>query len=301
MKRYEPEGLGSVRAPLTEAGLRRAMERGTVLEAMVTHCDAAHTLYLDLGAAQGQMPREEAAPGVAEGVTREAAVLSRVGRMTCVRITSLCQTPDGLVAHCSRRLAQQEAWDTYLTGLRPGDILPAVVTGLARFGAFCDIGRGVLGLLPMAYIAVTHTRDAGERFSLGQQIRVVIKEIADGRITLSHRELLGSWRDNAAQFEADQIVPGVVRGVMPYGVFIELTPNLAGLCEPREDLKPGDRVSVWIKSIQPERRKIKLAVVSKLPPLSEPPRYRYFRREGHLDFWQYAPAQADREPILTCF
>ena len=303
MKRYEPEGLARSGVPMTEMRLRQAMERGTVLEAMVTHCDAAHTLYLDLGEAQGRICREEAAVGVAEGTARETAVLSLVGRVVCFRVMELSQTTDGLIAGCSRRLPQQEARDTYLETLHPGDILPAVVTGLARFGAFCDIGRGVTALLPTGWITVTHTEDASERFSLGQQIVTVVREVADGRIALSHRELLGTWRDNAAQFAPGQVTPGIVRGVMPFGVFVELTPNLAGLCEPRTDLQRGERVSVLIRSIQPEKQTIKLSVVSKLPPSAEPPRYRYVRRTGHIDFWQYAPTASENggTPILTCF
>ena len=301
MKRYEPEGLG--RVPMTEAQLRRAMEHGTVLEAMVTRCGADHTLHLDLGEVQGRISREEAAVGVAEGAVRETAVLSLAGRVVCFRVLELRQTSDGLIAVCSRRQPQQEALNTYLAALRPGDILPAVVTGLARFGAFCDIGRGVTALLPSGWIAVTHTEDAAERFALGQRIVTVVRGVADGRITLSHRELLGTWRDNAAQFAPGQVTPGIVRGVMPFGTFVELTPNLEGLCTPQTDLRRGERVSVLIRSIQPEKQKIKLSVVSKLPPSAEPPRYRYVRRTGHMDFWQYAASESDakRAPILTCF
>jgi len=303
MRRYEPEGLRRSSAPMTEERLLRAMERAAVLEAMVTRCDAAHTLYLDLGEAEGRISREAAAVGVAEGTVRETAVLSLVGRVICFRVLELHRTADGLIAGCSRRLPQQEARDTYLAALRPGDILPAVVIGLARFGAFCDIGRGVTALLPAGFIAVTHTDDAAERFAPGQQLTAVVREVADGRITLSHRELLGTWRDNAALFAPGQVVPGVVRGVMPFGIFVELTPNLAGLCEPQSGLQHGDRVSVLIRSIRPEKQKIKLSVVTKLPPSAEPPRYRYLRRTGHMDFWQYAPPESSAKgtPILTCF
>ncbi len=303
MKHYELEGklLSLSRRQFTPEGLRRAQERGTVLEAVAAYCDEAHTLWLDLGGIRGRIPREEAALGVAEVAVREIAVLSRVGRPVCFRVMALRETPDGWLADCSRRMVQQEALEALRTGLRPGDILPATVTGLARFGAFCDIGCGVTALLPTAHIAVAHSRDAAERFAMGQEIYALLRSTDGDRFVLSHRELLGTWRDNAAQFAPEQTVPGVVRGVMPFGVFVELTPNLCGLCEPREDLQFGDRVSVWIKSIQPETQKIKLAVVSKLPPTREPSQYRYLRRSGHMDFWQYAPAVGDREPILTCF
>ena len=49
-----------------------------------------------------------------------------------------------------------------------------------------------------------------------------------------------------------------------YGVFIELAPNLAGLAEPDDTLAPGQLVSVYIKSICPQRMKVKLAVTQVL-------------------------------------
>lgn len=304
MKRYEPEGkqLRNQHKPLSMERLRRALERGTVLEAVVQRCDEMHALWLDLGGIPGRIPREEAALGIKDGTAREIAVLSRVGRPVCFVLTALREEREGgWVAECSRRLAQQEALDALKHNLRPGDILAAVVTGLAPFGAFCDIGRGITALLPTADIAVARSREAGERFSLGQEICAVLRSRDGDRFVLSHRELLGTWRDNAARFAPEQTVPGIVRGVMPFGVFIELTPNLCGLCEPRDDLEFGDRVNVWIKSIHPESQKIKLALVSKLPPENAVPVYHYFRREGHMDFWQYASASGNREPLLTCF
>ncbi len=82
-----------------------------------------------------------------------------------------------------------------------------------------------------------------------------------GRITLTHRELLGTWEENAAAFGASRTVSGIVRGVEEYGVFVELAPNLAGLAEPKEGVGEGDPCAVYIKSIIPEKMKIKLVLV----------------------------------------
>lgn len=302
MKLFAPEGAAPPSpGPWTEARLRRAMANEEVLTAVVHRCDAAHMLHLRLGGIRCRIPLAEAALGPGGGPPRAAAAAACVGRPVCFHVTALTEDEAGLCALGSRRAVQAEALAAYLAGLRPGDILPGVVTGLAHFGAFCDLGQGVTGLLPAGRIAVSHTRDAAERFRPGQRLYAVVQSTEGGRITLSHRELLGTWRDNAARFAPGQVVPGIARSVMPYGTFIELTPNLSGLCEAEPRLEPSERVSVRIKSIQPERRKIKLAVVHRLPPSAAPPSYRYFRREGHMDFWQYAPALREKAPILTCF
>ena len=46
------------------------------------------------------------------------------------------------------------------------------------------------------------------------------------------KELLGTWLENAAAFAAGETVVGLVRSVEPYGVFVELAPNLAGWPRP---------------------------------------------------------------------
>ena len=121
------------------------------------------------------------------------------------------------------------------------------------------------------------------------------------RITLTHKELLGTWLENASRFSEGDTVRGTVRGVMDYGCFVELAPNLSGLADAREDLRPGDGVSVYIKSIRPERMKIKLQVIEKLPPLAEPEPLRYQITDGVLDRWVYSPANCERPPVITEF
>lgn len=121
------------------------------------------------------------------------------------------------------------------------------------------------------------------------------------RITLTHRELLGTWMENASRFRPGETVRGIVRSVKDYGSFIELAPNLSGLADARERLSPGDCVSVYIKSIRPERMKIKLQVIEKLPPLPEPEPLRYQITDGVLEHWVYSPPNYEKPPVETTF
>ena len=108
-----------------------------------------------------------------------------------------------------------------------------------------------------------------------------------GRISLTHKELLGTWQENADRFHPGQTVMGIVRSVESYGVFIELAPNLAGLAEYRDDVKPGDGCSVYIKSILPQKMKIKLVLIDTFPaPAPAPPEY--FIRSGSIREFHYA-------------
>ena len=79
-----------------------------------------------------------------------------------------------------------------------------------------------------------------------------------------------------------------------YGIFVELAPNLAGLAELRPGVEPGDRVSVYIKAMIPEKMKIKLIIVDTgaVPPQKSS--LRYFVKDGHLDSWRYSAPECTR-------
>ena len=301
-KLYPPEGLRPP-IPLTLPGLREALETGAILEAPVQRCGVDHTLCLDLGGVRGIIPREEAVAPWISGAERDIAVLSRVGKPTCFTVAAVEADGKGApVARLSRRAAQERAMDYFLEHLEPGSVLTGRVTRLEGFGVFVDVGCGIVAMLPIEHISVSRISHPKERFQTGQKILAAVWAIdrEAKRITLTHRELLGTWMENASRFRPGETVRGVVRTVKDYGSFIELTPNLSGLADAKERLSPGDGVSVYIKSIRPERMKIKLQVIEKLPPAPAGP-IRYQVTDGKLDRWVYSPPDYEKAPVETVF
>ena len=305
---FLPEGsygaLPSVRQALRSLeGLRRAQDEGRILESCAVRCTALHDLLFDFDFARGVMPRACCALGLAEGQVREIAVLSRVGKPTCFVVTDIDEQTDPPTVWLSRTVAQRRAQEELLTSLVPGDIIPATVTHLEPFGAFVDAGCGVPSLIGIENLSVSRICHPGDRLTVGQSILAAVRTVEpeNRRISLTHRELLGTWAQNAALFSVGETVRGVVRSIEPYGVFIELTPNLSGLAEPRADLRPGMAVSVYIKSILPQRMKVKLTVIDVLAPYDAPTPPRYFITEGHIDEWVYTPACCDKKIVKTIF
>jgi len=308
---YLPEGLllhteKNQKSITSLQGLMLAMENRTILEGKVLLCDAAHNLVVGLGPYTGIIPRSEAAIGIEEGETREIAVISRVGKAVAFHITGIETLPDGNVSiRLSRRSAQQEAMRWLLNTLSPGDIIPARITHLEPFGAFVDIGCGNISLIGIENISVSRISHPQDRFEIGQKIKAAVLHIDEinSRITLTHRELLGTWCENASHFENGQTVRGVVRGIEEYGVFVELAPNLSGLAERRDNISEGDMVSVFIKNITPDKMKIKLIIIDVFPDekvetISDSD---YFVHEGHISKWQYSPEYCGKKNIFTDF
>ena len=190
-----------------------------------------------------------------------------------------------------------------LQELKSGSVVAGRVVRTEPFGAFVDIGRGIVALLPTEYISAARIRHPNQRFRVGQKILAAVKTFdrAAKRITLTHKELLGTWLENASHFSVGDTVRGTVRGVMDYGCFVELAPNLSGLTDRREDLHEGDAVSVTLRSIRPERMKIKLQVIEVLPETAEPKPPVYQITDGVLDRWVYSPANYEGTPVITDF
>ena len=272
------------------AALTEAQVRETVLEAPVIMCDTEHNLIVDLGCIRGIIPRDEGALGITEGTTRDIALISRVGRTVCFVITAFKTDGNGkTVAILSRRSAQKLCREYILNNFENGDVIDAKITHLESFGAFCDIGCGNIALLPIDAISVSRISHPKDRFRVGDDIKAIIKSVAeDGKITLSHKELLGTWEENACEFSAGQTVTGVVRSVEDYGIFVEITPNLAGLAEPRENVKVGQQASVYIKSILRDKMKIKLIIIDSFDS-SYSPEIKYFIPENKVTKWDYSP------------
>ncbi len=271
-------------------GLRAAMENGVILEGRSFLCDSDRNLHVAVGPFRGVMPREECVYAK-DAEVKDIAILSRVGKPVCFRVTDLRTDGEGrTVPILSRREAQRECTHRYAEKLSAGDVIDAKVTHLDPFGAFCDIGCGLVALMPIDCMSVSRINHPRERFAVGQRIRAVIRRPADetGRITLSHRELLGTWEENASAFSPGQTAAGIVRSVESYGIFVELTPNLAGLAEYKADVRAGQHAAVYIKSILPQKMKVKLAIIDVCEGDGVMNAYRY-PDATHLDYWRYSP------------
>ncbi len=299
---YKPEGfsIGSAENRecfYSQAALEKAAATGKILEAQAVLCDAEMSLTVDLGCMKGIIPKEEAVYNVTGEPVKDIAVITRVGKTVCFKIIDFETRNGETAAILSRRAAQKDCMENFLMTLVPGDIIDAKVTHLEPFGAFVDIGCGIVSLMSIDCISVSRISHPRDRFYTGMHIKAVIKSIdyETTRIYVSHKELLGTWEENTARFGVGQPVAGIVRSIESYGIFVELAPNLAGLAEYRDGITPGQRAAVYIKNIIPEKMKIKLVLVDAYggtAPLDY--RFDYFETGTHIDKWIYSPQACDR-------
>lgn len=309
MKEYLPEGF-LFGTPENTAylssyqSLTECLKAEKILEAPCVVCNSDHDLVIDLGCMRGIIRREDGALGITEGTTKDIALISRVNKPVCFVVTDFERDINGMIrAVLSRKKAQQMCWENYISRLIPGDVIPARVTHLEQFGCFVDVGCGIPSLIPIDLISVSRISHPSDRFYVGQDIKAVVKSFENDRICLTHKELLGTWEQNAALFSQGETVTGIVRSIEDYGIFVELTPNLAGLAEPHENIGVDQCAGVYIKAIIPEKMKIKLIIVNASDNSDSAfhnNELNYFINSGHIDSWIYS-AENCKKRIETYF
>lgn len=154
-------------------------------------------------------------------------------------------------------------------------VVTATVRRLSPAGLIVSLTDGREGLIRERELAWDAEAREGwrKRYRPGDTLQaVILKKEADQHLELSLRFVQSDpWLDVKKLYPAGALVEGVVTGVMPYGVFIELQSGITGLLhrsrfpaweqrEPGNIFWPTDRVKVVIKAANPGRRRIELSL-----------------------------------------
>lgn len=235
-----------------------------IFQGFVDKCDEDYNLHITLDdGMQGVIPRDEIEEInlQEDGLPKTNLCVGKVHKF--VQFKKIGNDGDSVLL--SRRQVQKEVLQTVKTELKVGQTLKAIVKNITNYGAFLDIGGGIIGLVYIEDLSVARIKSPYERIKIGQKINVMVKYIdkETGRINLSYKDTLGSWEDNAKEFEVGMKSKGIIRETEKNknGIFIELKPNLVGMAEYQEGLQYGQNVDIIIKKIDYDKKKVKLIIL----------------------------------------
>ena len=238
-------------------------ETKDILQGIVKNCDKDYNLHVELkNGMHGIIPRQEIeAINIDEkGFPKENLCIGKVHKYVQFKL----KEKDGDKLISSRKDVQQEVLNSVKTDLKVGDNIKGIVKNITPYGAFIDIGGGVVGLAYIEDLSVARIKTPYERLKIGQNVNIVVKSInrETGKLNLSYKDTLGTWEENAKKFSVGMNTKGIIRETEKNknGIFIELTPNLVGMAEYKEGLKYGEKTDVFIKRIDYDRKKIKLVI-----------------------------------------
>lgn len=236
-----------------------------IYQGIVEKCDESYNLHVKLdNGLEGVIPRKEVeALNLDEnGLPKTNLCIGKVHKYVQFKI----KEKDGDNLIFSRKDAQKEVLNSVKTDLQEGQVVNGIVKNITPYGAFVDIGGGIVGLVHIEDLSVARIKTPYERIKIGQKLNIVIKSIdrEQGRINLSYKEQFGSWEENANNFKVGMKTKGIIRETEKNkkGIFIELTPNLVGMAEYEEGLNYGEKVDVSIKKIDYDKKKVKLVILN---------------------------------------
>jgi|SRR5690554_175364 len=156
--------------------------------------------------------------------------------------------------------------------LEVGAVLTGVVSRIADFGAFVDLGGidGLLHISQLSWVKVDNPRDV---VKIGDEIQVKVIGIDGDKIALSMKELQPDPMIKALEeLKEDDIVKCRILRNESFGSFCEIKPGVEGLIpisemlrgsrvnDPSEVVSIGDYVEAQIIRINREERKISLSL-----------------------------------------
>ncbi|MBB4070791.1 30S ribosomal protein S1 [Leucobacter sp. OH2974_COT-288] len=168
---------------------------------------------------------------------------------------------------------QSASRSSFLQELKPGQVRKGVISSIVNFGAFVDLG-GVDGLVHVSELSWKHIEHASEVVEVGQEVTVEVLsvEMDRERVSLSLKATQEDpWQVFARTHAINQITPGKVTKLVPFGAFVRVADGIEGLVHISElsaahvDLAEqvvsvNQEVFVKIIDIDLERRRISLSL-----------------------------------------
>jgi small subunit ribosomal protein S1 len=212
------------------------------------------------------------------GEERDRAKTDLIGKTLSFVVLEVMQKRRRLVF--SERDARQKQRQQRLSELVEGQVCTGTVRNLVDFGAFVDLG-GIDGLIHISELAWKHLNHPSEELDVGDEVEVYVRSVdrERERVGLSRKRLLPDpWEMALELVEAGKVVGGKVTSSVPFGVFVEIAPDIEGLVHvseipdnmnPELDLASGTAVRVRVVQIDEHRHRIALSLKD-LDPETQP-------------------------------
>ena len=155
--------------------------------------------------------------------------------------------------------------------LHVGDTVEGVVKNVTDFGAFIDLG-GVDGLLHISEMSWGRVENPKKVFKVGDELKVLVKDIHDTKIALSLKfPESNPWANAAEDYAVGTVITGKVARMTDFGAFVELAPGVDALLhvsqiskahvdKPSDVLKVGEEVTAKIVDMNEAEKKISLSM-----------------------------------------
>ncbi len=283
--------MGALELSFRSAGHKKAWDKLTVLlesgEITQTKVVEANKggLMVTVGNIQGFLPVSQLCPEHYPRIQGgdKSKILERlkqyIGEIFETKIIDVNEAEERLI------VSEKAAWEVrqkdVISKYHVGDIIEGRATVITDFGVFIEFGDGLEGLVHISELAWQRIEDPKDVIKSGQEVRAQIIKIDGSKIFLSMKRLIEDpWMRVKQQWSVGQRVTGKVLKVNPFGLFVELSPDIHGLAhiselstkaisDPHEIAKAGEVREFQIVSIEPEEHRLGLSIKALSQPKQE--------------------------------
>ena len=196
---------------------------------------------------------------------------SYIGQDFSVKVIDVNESEEKLIV--SEKANWEEKQKEVIAGYKAGETVEGKVTAVTDFGVFVEFGQDKLeGLVHISELAWQRIDDPNDLVKVGDVIKAEIINVEGSKIFLSMKKLKDDpWKSIGDKYQVGQTVKGKVLKVNPFGLFVELDPDIHGLAhiselsdkqisDAGEAAKPGDVLDFKILSLEPANHRLGLSL-----------------------------------------
>ncbi|RMD51043.1 S1 RNA-binding domain-containing protein [Candidatus Parcubacteria bacterium] len=262
--------------------LRSNVESGEAVEAKVLDANKGG-LIVKVRHLQGFLPVSQLAPEHYPRVSGgdKQKILDKlkefIGKKLRVQILDINEADEKLIV--SEKAIWESEQKNVISKIKVGQIVEGEITALADFGAFVKFKpegsddstelEGLVHISEIAWQRIDHPKDI---LKTHQTVKAEIIGIEGSKIFLSMKKLVEDpWKDVEKKYKIGDVVEGKVLKANPFGLFVELDPDIHGLAhaselsekgneDPTKIAKVGDVMKFKIVSIEPKEHRLGLSI-----------------------------------------
>jgi ribosomal protein S1 len=239
-------------------------------------------LLVDLDGVYGFIPTSQM------GHDLESNSSSAVGKSLRVKVVEIDRSQNRLVLS-EKAVSEAEEIESRkiaLSIVKIGGEYLATVVGVVPFGVFAEIeevkGTGknkeivkLEGLIHISELSWEKIDEVSKVVKVGDKIQVQVIGVDEenGKLALSVKRLSGDpWLVVTQKYKVDTKHSGVVAKIAPYGVLVKMEKGIEGLIHaskmpPEVTFTEGQKIDVFVESVDLEKRRLSLGVVLSTKPV----------------------------------
>lgn len=256
--------------------LAELKDKGEIIQAIISDANKGG-LMVKIGKMPGFLPVSQLMPEHYPRVPGgdKSKILDRlksyVGQKFDVKIIDADEAEEKLIV--SEKAGWEEKQKDVIAAYKVGDVVDGKVTAVTDFGVFVEFGNDQLeGLVHISELAWQRIDDPSTIVKVGNKIKAAIINVEGSKIFLSIKKLKDDpWKNVSDKYKVGDKVMGKVLKVNPFGLFVELDPDIHGLAHiselshkpitsPTEVAKEGQEVEFKILSIEPDHHRLGLSL-----------------------------------------